>query len=220
LRLFFYKFVIVIVCRDRFSITTTTNDHDYKLDTLMSHIDLTQLLAVAQETTVAAGDLIRQKWDQPRQTCSKGFRALVTNADLAAQRLITDRIQRAFPSHGFLREEENAALPTEGTVIWVIDPVDGTTNYSRQLPVFCVSIAAAVPGAGLVVGVVYDPMRQEYFSGVAGAGLGLASLAAATRTALRLPIWSRGGTAGAARRTEYGVEPGPARRANLGLVGR
>jgi myo-inositol-1(or 4)-monophosphatase len=56
--------------------------------------------------------------------------------------------------------------------MWVIDPVDGTTNYSRQLPVFCVSIAAAVPGKGPVVGVVYDPMRQECFSGVKGKGRG------------------------------------------------
>jgi myo-inositol-1(or 4)-monophosphatase len=136
----------------------------------MPNSDLTQLLAVACETAVSAGNLIHEKWQQPRQTTSKGFRDLVTDADLAAQRLITDRIQQAFPSHGFLPEEENAALPTAGEVIWVIDPIDGTTNYSRQLPVFCVSIAAAVPGEGPVLGVVYDPMRQECFSGVKGEG--------------------------------------------------
>jgi myo-inositol-1(or 4)-monophosphatase len=136
----------------------------------MPDLDLAQLLAVARETAVSAGDLVRKKLDQPRQTSSKGFRDLVTDADLAAQRLITDHIQQSFPSHGFLPEEENSALPTEGEVIWVIDPVDGTTNYSRQLPVFCVSIAAAVPGKGAVVGVVYDPMRQECFSGIKGEG--------------------------------------------------
>jgi myo-inositol-1(or 4)-monophosphatase len=136
----------------------------------MSHIDLTQLLAVARETAVSAGNLIHEKWEQPRQTSSKGFRDLVTDADLAAQQLITDHIRQTFPRHGFLPEEENSDLPTEGDVIWVIDPVDGTTNYSRQLPLFCVSIAAALPGVGPVVGVVYDPMRQECFSGVKGEG--------------------------------------------------
>jgi len=136
----------------------------------MPDLDLAHLLAVAQETAVSAGNLVCKKFGQPRRTTNKGFRDLVTDADLAAQRLITDRIQQAFPSHGFLPEEENAALPTEGEVIWVIDPVDGTTNYSRQLPVFCVSVAAAVPGEGPVVGVVYDPMRQECFSGAKGEG--------------------------------------------------
>jgi myo-inositol-1(or 4)-monophosphatase len=136
----------------------------------MPTIDLDRLLAVARETAVSAGNLIREKWEQPRQTHSKGFRDLVTDADLAAQRLITDHIRQAFPRHGFLPEEENVDLPTEGDVIWVIDPVDGTTNYSRQLPIFCVSIAAVVPDAGPVVGIVYDPMRQECFSGVQGQG--------------------------------------------------
>jgi myo-inositol-1(or 4)-monophosphatase len=136
----------------------------------MPDLDLAHLLAVARETAVSAGNLVREKLDQPRQTRNKGFRDLVTDADLAAQRLITDRIRQAFPLHGFLPEEENAALPTEGEVIWVIDPIDGTTNYSRQLPVFCVSIAAAVPGKEPVVGVVYDPMRQECFSGAKGEG--------------------------------------------------
>jgi myo-inositol-1(or 4)-monophosphatase len=136
----------------------------------MPDLDLAQLLAVARKTAVSAGDLIHEKWQQPRQTSSKGFRDLVTDADLAAQRLITNQLQQAFPSHGFLPEEENASLPTDGDVIWVIDPVDGTTNYSRQLPVFCVSIAAAVPGIGPVVGVIYDPLRQECFSGMKGKG--------------------------------------------------
>jgi myo-inositol-1(or 4)-monophosphatase len=160
--------VVVIVFS--ITITITTNEHDYKLDTTMSHSDLTQLLAVARETAVSAGNLIHEKWQQPRQTSSKGFRDLVTDADLAAQRLITDHIRHTFPQHGFLPEEENSDLPTEGEVIWVIDPVDGTTNYSRQLPIFCVSIAAALPGVGPVVGVVYDPMRQECFSGAKGEG--------------------------------------------------
>ncbi len=136
----------------------------------MPDLDLDQLLAVARATAVAAGDLIREKLDQPRQTSSKGFRDLVTDADLATQRLITRRIREAFPSHGFLPEEENADLPTEGEVIWVIDPVDGTTNYSRQLPIFCVSMAAVIPVRGPVVGVIYDPLRQECFYSVQGEG--------------------------------------------------
>lgn len=136
----------------------------------MSNIDLTNLLKVAQETAVSAGDLIQQKLSQPRQTQAKGPRDLVTDADFAAQQLITQQIQQAFPTHGFLPEETNADLPTTGEIIWVIDPIDGTTNYSRQIPIFCVSIAAALPDSGPVVGVVYDPLRQDCFTGIKGEG--------------------------------------------------
>jgi len=126
-------------------------------------------LAVATATAQEAGTLIRDRWQGPRQVENKGFRDLVTDADIAAQALITDRIRSAFPDHGFLAEEEDAALPQDGAVTWLVDPIDGTSNYSRQVPVFCVSIAAVESGH-VVAGVVYDPMRDELFSARRGAG--------------------------------------------------
>ncbi|MCP4422105.1 MAG: inositol monophosphatase [Chloroflexi bacterium] len=132
-----------------------------------------QLLTVAKETAVSAGKLARKLFSQPRQIKSKGFRDIVTDADFAAQQLITDIIQQNFPDHGFLPEEEDSKLPKSGPIIWIIDPVDGTTNYSRQFPEFCVSVAACLPQNGgytPIAGAIYDPMRQELFSAARGCG--------------------------------------------------
>ncbi|HFE65957.1 MAG TPA: inositol monophosphatase [Chloroflexi bacterium] len=143
---------------------------------------VSELLEVAQGTAVAAGHLACEKWYQPREINSKGFRDLVTDADFAVQKLITNRIRAYFPDHGFLTEEDDSDLPTEGDIIWIVDPIDGTTNYSRQQPNFVVSIAAARPtetGYEPVAGAVYDPTRNELFSG--GQGLG-ATLQAGERS--------------------------------------
>lgn len=130
-----------------------------------------------------AGELLREKWQEPRQISEKGFRDLVTDADLASQALIVQLIQSHFPDHGFLVEEKVAGLSASGPVIWVIDPVDGTTNYSRHIPNFCISIAAVsrlLPETDsnpsessepeILVGVIYDPMADELFHAAAGQG--------------------------------------------------
>jgi myo-inositol-1(or 4)-monophosphatase len=133
-----------------------------------------QWRAVAEAAARDAGALLRQLLTEPRQIQNKGFRDIVTDADHAAQQRITNAIQSHFPDHGFLAEEENLALPATGPVRWLIDPVDGTSNYSRAIPNFCVSIAAAVEET-IVVGVIYDPMTDELFSAVRGGGCTLNS---------------------------------------------
>ncbi|MFN8492376.1 MAG: inositol monophosphatase family protein [Caldilineaceae bacterium] len=125
--------------------------------------------AVAETAATEAGALLRQKLFEPRELKLKGFRDPVTDADVAAQQVITNLVRQHFPDHGFLAEEPNSALPTAGPVHWIIDPLDGTSNYSRSIPEFCVSIAVAFEGA-VVVGVIYDPMRDELFSGAHGHG--------------------------------------------------
>ena len=133
-----------------------------------------ELLAVAQATAVSAGAIIRKNFYLPPQVSSKGFRDLVTDTDFAAQTAITDAIRQRWPDHGFLTEEEDGALPTSGPIIWVIDPIDGTINFSRGLPVLCVSIAATQMSAAgeleVLAGVIYDPLRDELFSGQCGRG--------------------------------------------------
>ncbi|MEZ4589986.1 MAG: inositol monophosphatase family protein [Chloroflexota bacterium] len=140
----------------------------------MDVAELNQLRAVAAETAVSAGKLARDLWAKPREISFKGFRDLVTDADVATQAHITQTIQRHFPSHGFLTEEDDSSLPTAGPIIWIIDPIDGTTNYSRQIPEFCVSIAACQPlvsgGYQPVAAAIYDPMRDELFSAAQGQG--------------------------------------------------
>jgi myo-inositol-1(or 4)-monophosphatase len=144
--------------------------------------DVSRLVDVAEMAAYAAGNMAQEMSSQPRQIENKGFRDIVTDADLAAQSKITEIILNYFPDHGFLTEEKDTSLPTEGPIIWIVDPIDGTTNYSRQIPVFSVSVAAAIPlqpqtsgqmpRIGQVLsGAIYDPGRKELFSG----GLGLGS---------------------------------------------
>ena len=132
-----------------------------------------QLLSVAKAAALAAGEQIRLMFSEPRHVTSKGPRDVVTDADLAAQAIITDMIRESFPEHGFLAEEANDELPADGPILWIIDPIDGTVNYSRGLPLYCVSIAAARNNPPLdiddvLVGVVYDPMLKELFTASVG----------------------------------------------------
>ena len=137
-----------------------------------------ELLALATQAALNAGEMLRTAWKKPRQISEKGFRDLVTDADHASQALITELILSHFPDHGFLVEEEAANLPASGPVIWVIDPLDGTTNYSHQIPTYCVSIAAmkrpssqpAPSGPEILIGAIYDPMRNELFQAAANQG--------------------------------------------------
>lgn len=133
------------------------------------------LLQTAQEAAVLAGQFLRDQWQQPRQLTNKGFRDWVTDADIGAQKIITDHIRTRFPDHGFITEEDNPELPPDGPILWYIDPLDGTSNYSRQQPNFSVSIAASLNAPhstlhALQVGVVYDPLHNELFAAAANQG--------------------------------------------------
>lgn len=144
----------------------------------MNETNLLELLQVARETAVSAGHFAKEKFDQPRTVTSKGFRDLVTEMDIAVQNLIVSNILQHFPDHGFL-PEETADLPDSGPIIWIIDPIDGTTNYSRQQPIFAISVAATRPVLNAqqqitayepLAGVVYDPMQNELFWATKGGG--------------------------------------------------
>lgn len=143
-----------------------------------------ELRAVAEKAALEAGELLRQRWDRPRESTLKGFRDIVTDADFASQALITQEIQQHFPEHGFITEEADPGLPPSGPIQWIIDPVDGTTNYSRQVPTYCISIGAMLANemptgenqrrtsakTDILAGVIYDPMRDELFSAAVNGG--------------------------------------------------
>lgn len=139
----------------------------------MEHTDIAEF---AKIIALETGELLRDRWNNAElKLTSKGFRDIVTDADFASQKLVTERIMQKFPSHGFVSEEDDGSLPTEGDVIWIIDPIDGTSNFARKSPLFCVSIAATRPTADPhvfkpFVGVVYDPVRNELFFASEGAG--------------------------------------------------
>lgn len=130
------------------------------------------LLDTAEAAARKAGALLREQWQQPRSLERKGFRDWVTDADYASQQIMTDFIRLRHPDHGFQTEEADGELPKRGEVLWLVDPIDGTTNYSRQQPNFSVTLAA-VAGGRVQAGVVYDPIRDEMFSAASGRGSAL-----------------------------------------------
>lgn len=88
---------------------------------------------------------------------------LVTDADHAAEQCIIDTLRQAFPSHRFLAEERGRVEDHVSPFLWVIDPLDGTTNFAHGYPVYCVSIGLEFQGE-CVLGVVFDPSRDELFT--------------------------------------------------------
>jgi len=98
---------------------------------------------------------------------SKGVNDFVTQVDLAAEEKIIESIREYYPDHAFLAEESGRSGDSDH--LWIIDPLDGTTNFIHGVPVFAVSIALRVKGR-IEVGVVYDPNRQEIFSAIRGRG--------------------------------------------------
>jgi len=98
---------------------------------------------------------------------SKNVNDFVTQVDEAAEECIISTIQKYYPDHAFLAEESGIQGDSEYT--WIIDPLDGTTNFIHGLPIFSVSIALRIKGR-LSIGVVYDPNRQELFTAIRGRG--------------------------------------------------
>lgn len=125
-------------------------------------------LKTAKDVAVEAGALLKANYFKMNEIRFKGEINLVTEADLAAQSLIHDRLSAAFPDHDFLAEEGLQDL-RGAEFRWVFDPLDGTTNFAHKLPVFCVSIGLERRGE-LICGVVFNPMSGELFSAEAGGG--------------------------------------------------
>src|SRR5262245_23816220 len=127
------------------------------------------LLNIAVRAARRAGDLIVRNVDRVPSlgVRSKSRNDFVSEVDHMAEREIIETIRRAHPDHGFLGEESGRSGGDE--FIWIIDPLDGTTNFLHGFPVFAVSVAVQYRGR-LEHGVVYDPMRQELFTASRGDG--------------------------------------------------
>jgi len=124
---------------------------------------------VAVDAARAAGRLLRDELSGVRRIAYKGAPTnLVTEMDRRAEAEILGRLRGAFPDDAILSEETGEAAGSSGRR-WIVDPLDGTTNYAHGLPVFGVSIALEAE-RGMVLGVVYDPTRDELFVGERGLG--------------------------------------------------
>ena len=130
------------------------------------------------ETAARAGGRVLREWAGRAAVTQKSARDFVTEADFASQREIRRIVGEAFPDHGFVGEEADAGAgpPPAGSpghagsgTRWIVDPLDGTTNYVHGFPAYCVSVALAA-GDDILAGAIYDPLRDECFTARRGGG--------------------------------------------------
>jgi myo-inositol-1(or 4)-monophosphatase len=126
-------------------------------------------LTTAIEAVVRAGDLQMAHFGRTFQIDKKGTIDLVTEVDLAVERMFRALIAERFPDHQVLAEEMGGASAVPAGPCWVFDPIDGTTNYAHGLPIFCASLALEIDGVPEVAA-IYDPNRKELFTAERGGG--------------------------------------------------
>jgi myo-inositol-1(or 4)-monophosphatase len=126
-------------------------------------------LTTAIEAVVRAGELQLAKLDHDLRIDKKGVIDLVTEVDVAVERMFRGLIAERFPTHQVLAEELGGATSVPAGPCWVFDPIDGTTNFAHGLPIFCASLALEIDGVARVAA-VYDPNRRELFTAERGGG--------------------------------------------------
>jgi len=131
--------------------------------------EINYFLQVAKEAAINSGEWLRRNLERRWRVDYKGVVNLVTDCDRRSQEIILSRLERAFPEHGWLAEEDKSRPAGEDGYRWLVDPLDGTTNFTHHFPIFCVSIALERAGE-ILLGVVYDPMRREIFQAIRGQG--------------------------------------------------
>jgi myo-inositol-1(or 4)-monophosphatase len=125
------------------------------------------MIEIARE----AGSFLRAELNKERRVDYKGDIDLVTEADRRSEEMLISRIRNRYPGHDVLAEESTASA--RGSAFrWIIDPLDGTTNYAHRYPVFCVSIGLEQEGE-VILGVIYNPMMEEMFVTEKGRGASL-----------------------------------------------
>jgi myo-inositol-1(or 4)-monophosphatase len=127
---------------------------------------MTHYLDAAKDAARAAGELLRQNFHQPLRVNSAEAHDIKLEIDVRTQELITDMLLKAFPEHALYGEEGIVGDQT-AEYQWVVDPLDGTVNYFYGIPHFCTSIALRYQQE-VIVGVIYDPIRNEMWSGQKG----------------------------------------------------
>lgn len=132
------------------------------------------MLSFAVNMALDAGRLLLEKQGRVLEINYKGDTNLVTEADLAAEHLIIEQIRSHYPRHAILAEESGGSegfgyTSEKSEYKWIIDPLDGTTNYAHGYPCFSVSIGLEFRGE-IILGVIYDPTRDEMFTAERGAG--------------------------------------------------
>ena len=126
-------------------------------------------LATAIEVVIRAGAMQMAAFGRHMTIDKKGAIDLVTDVDVAVERMFRAMIADRFPDHPILGEEFGGAREVPAGPCWVFDPIDGTTNFAHGVPIFCASLALEIDGIGQVAA-VYDPNRRELFTAERGGG--------------------------------------------------
>ena len=123
---------------------------------------------LAIQVAKKAGRILHNRLGRVKKVGYKGAVNLVTEMDLLSEKIIVSEIRQRYPDHRILAEEKTHPRG-DSSYRWVIDPLDGTTNYAHGYPIFCVSIGLE-KNADIILGVVYDPSRNDLFVGEKGKG--------------------------------------------------
>ena len=127
-----------------------------------------ELLEIVEPIVRQAGRMAADAFSRRKQVRLKAGREPVTETDLAVERFIIDELSRRFPGDGFLGEEHGERDAGAGRV-WIMDPIDGTRNFARSIPLYCVSLALRQAGE-FVLGAVYCPEADQMYLAAAGCG--------------------------------------------------
>jgi myo-inositol-1(or 4)-monophosphatase len=160
---------------------------------LVAELDLARVREVGVAAARAAGALLQSRIDSIHEVRHKGVVDLVTDVDVASERLVCGTLLEAFPTHTILGEEGGTLGGDDRRYRWLLDPLDGTTNYTHGFPLFCVSIGFEVEGE-LTFGAVYAPCQDEMYVAERGRGATLngARIAVSTIHELRQAIVATG----------------------------
>jgi myo-inositol-1(or 4)-monophosphatase len=140
---------------------------------------MSEWITIAERLVREAGAILLEGWGSAKAVEHKGAIDLVTEFDRRSEAHIVSGLRRAFPEHA-IRAEEGSGSTAAGEYEWLVDPLDGTTNFAHGFPIFAVSLALQKKTPGflekpgvLLVGVIYDPLRDEMFAAEAGRGAAL-----------------------------------------------
>jgi myo-inositol-1(or 4)-monophosphatase len=131
-------------------------------------MDLKAIKRVGIRAAYKGAEILRANFGKKCNISKKGAKDLLTESDTGSEKLIIDTIRKAFPSHGILAEESGYDN-NEAECIWIIDPLDGTTNFAHNIGLFAVSIAFSIKDE-IAAGIVLNPITGELFTAVRGEG--------------------------------------------------
>lgn len=131
---------------------------------------MTKQFDLAIEAAIKTGRYLKKMFYLPKDVCYKGEIDIVTDSDIKAEKIIINSIKKAFPKHDIVAEEtKNFYNRKSKGFRWIIDPIDGTTNFAHGYPFFCVSIGLEFDGK-IILGAIYNPLLNELFTAQAGRG--------------------------------------------------